>query len=231
MFPDHPPFREADDELRVTLAALGRRGGILDAKDALEEGPVRLITEPELSVNNPNNPDPPRGPSWSESGHRKPLASPCQSRPPPAPTDRGSSLVSVSPDEHESAAEPTFPLKQHLGFTIQRGAGVATARLELDERHFNPNDVAHGAVAFTLMDTAMGAAVMSVVQPGEQCATIEVHTRFHRAASSGSLRAEATVLTAGRRVVQLESRTVDDEGRLVASATGSFAVFSPRTRS
>lgn len=137
----------------------------------------------------------------------------------------------MSPDEPESPEEPTFPLKQHLGFTVRRGERVATARLELDERHFNPNDVAHGAVAFTLMDTAMGAAVMTVVEEGEMCATIEMHTRFHRAASSGSLTAEATVLTAGRRVVQLESRTVDDEGRLVASATGSFAVFSPRAPS
>lgn len=52
---DVEPFSEADDELRVQLAELGAPGGILDANDPLEEGPVRLITEPELSVNNPNN--------------------------------------------------------------------------------------------------------------------------------------------------------------------------------
>ena len=39
------------------LAELGARGGLLDAKDPLEEGPIRLITEPELSVNNANNPN------------------------------------------------------------------------------------------------------------------------------------------------------------------------------
>lgn len=55
MFSDHPPFREADDELRVMLSALGRRGGILDANDPLEVGPIRLITEPDLSPNNPDN--------------------------------------------------------------------------------------------------------------------------------------------------------------------------------
>lgn len=56
MFGNHPPFREADDELRVMLAELGRPGGILDAKDPLEVGPIRLITEPELSPDNPDNP-------------------------------------------------------------------------------------------------------------------------------------------------------------------------------
>jgi acyl-CoA thioesterase len=92
----------------------------------------------------------------------------------------------------------------------------------------NPNATAHGAIPFALMDTAMGAAVMSVVNEGQLCATIEIHTRFHRAAREGRLTAEATVVTAGRRVVQLEARTTDDDGRLVASSTGSFAVIDPR---
>ncbi len=55
LFNDHPPFEAADDELREMLAELGRPGGILDANDPLEVGPVRLITELEHSENNPNN--------------------------------------------------------------------------------------------------------------------------------------------------------------------------------
>ncbi len=131
----------------------------------------------------------------------------------------------------DTPIEPAFPLKDYLGFTIERGDGVATATLELDERHHNPNAVAHGAVAFALMDTAMGAAVVSVIRDGQTCATIEVHTRFHRGASTGRLTAEAKVMTAGRRIVQLEARTTDDDGELVASATGSFAIFEPQSRS
>jgi acyl-CoA thioesterase len=120
-----------------------------------------------------------------------------------------------------------FPLKEFLGFEIERGEGRAVATLELGERHMNPIDVAHGAVPFALMDTAMGAAVMSVVDEDKRCATIEMHTRFHRGARSGRLSAEAIVLTAGRRVVHLEARTTDDQGRLVASSTASFAVIDP----
>jgi len=56
MFDDVVSTEQVDDELRVMLAALGAPGGILDAKDPLEEGPVRLITEPALSANNQNNP-------------------------------------------------------------------------------------------------------------------------------------------------------------------------------
>ena len=122
----------------------------------------------------------------------------------------------------------SFPLEEFLGFSIEHDEKSAAASLTLDERHMNPNAVAHGAVAFTLMDTAMGAAVMSVIPDDCHCATIEFHTRFHRGAAEGELAAEATVLTAGRRVVHLEARTTDGDGRLVASATASFAVIQPR---
>jgi hypothetical protein len=35
---------------------MGRPGGMMDAKDALERGPADLILDPALSANNPNNP-------------------------------------------------------------------------------------------------------------------------------------------------------------------------------
>lgn len=129
-----------------------------------------------------------------------------------------------------SAGPVSFPLQEHFGFTIERRQGGATVRLELDERHMNPNGVAHGSVAFAMMDTAMGAAVMSVIPEGSICATIEIHTRFHRGAATGSLTADVSVITAGRRVVHLEARTVDDDERIVASATGSFAVITPSSQ-
>lgn len=104
--------------------------------------------------------------------------------------------------------------------------GRCLAHVEVDpDRHANPNGVVHGAIVFALVDTSMGAATMDATG-GAMCASIEVHVRFLRAASSGVLRAETRVLKAGRRVVQLDSTVLDDDGRLVASASGSFAVLS-----
>ncbi len=56
MFPKLPPFAAAGPALTEALMDIGRPGGILDAKDDLAAGPVRLITDPALSINNPNNP-------------------------------------------------------------------------------------------------------------------------------------------------------------------------------
>ena len=57
MFPGLPSFAPQTDESREQAKTLGVIDGILDAKDKLTEGPIRLITEQELSENNPNNPN------------------------------------------------------------------------------------------------------------------------------------------------------------------------------
>jgi hypothetical protein len=56
MFGGYEPSRNEAKEMRQALIELSRPGGVLDANDPLEVGPVRLITEPELSPANPDNP-------------------------------------------------------------------------------------------------------------------------------------------------------------------------------
>jgi hypothetical protein len=56
LFGDLPPFATANQGVTRALTALGAQGGLLDAKDDLSAGPVRLITDPALSANNPDNP-------------------------------------------------------------------------------------------------------------------------------------------------------------------------------
>jgi Animal haem peroxidase len=52
-----PPFADLKaPTLPSALTAMGSPGGILDAKDPLDQGPVNLITNPALSANNPDNP-------------------------------------------------------------------------------------------------------------------------------------------------------------------------------
>jgi hypothetical protein len=55
IFNDLPPFAPATQQIQEAMRELGRPGGIMDAKDPLNEGPVRLITNPELSPNNADN--------------------------------------------------------------------------------------------------------------------------------------------------------------------------------
>lgn len=120
----------------------------------------------------------------------------------------------------------SFPLQSYLGMTLSgTEAGHGTASLTLGEEHFNPNGVAHGAVLFALVDTAMGKATMSVVDEGLYCASVEVSLRFIRPASAGELIAEATVVKRGRSIVHLDARVHDGDDRLVATSSGTFAIL------
>jgi hypothetical protein len=56
MFATLPPFAADTPQVREALLDVGRAGGLMDAKDKLSEGPVKLITDPALSVDNPDNP-------------------------------------------------------------------------------------------------------------------------------------------------------------------------------
>lgn len=50
-----PPFADATPAVIAALTDMGRPGGLLDAHDDLAAGPVLLITDLHLSLNNPNN--------------------------------------------------------------------------------------------------------------------------------------------------------------------------------
>ncbi|MCE7796116.1 heme peroxidase family protein [Sphingobium sufflavum] len=56
IFAELPAFSSDTPEIREALIDIGKAGGIMDAKDKLSEGPIKLITEPALSAKNPNNP-------------------------------------------------------------------------------------------------------------------------------------------------------------------------------
>jgi acyl-CoA thioesterase len=105
--------------------------------------------------------------------------------------------------------------------------GHAVGTIVVDERHHNPYGLVHGGVVFTLVDTVMGAATTGVMDPGCTCATIEIHLRYLRPVSDGPVRCDVHVLRSGRRVVHLEGKVRDGDGRLLASATGSYAVIPP----
>jgi Animal haem peroxidase len=50
-----PSFAPPNPAVKTALAELGKRGGLMDANDNLAAGPIALIVDPALSVNNPDS--------------------------------------------------------------------------------------------------------------------------------------------------------------------------------
>ena len=94
-------------------------------------------------------------------------------------------------------------------------------------RHYNPIGSVHGGYAATLLDSAMGLAVHTMLPPGTGYTTLEFKISFVRGMSetSGIVRTEGRVLNAGRRVATAEARITDARDRLIAHATTTCLVF------
>ena len=56
LFPSLPAFAQDTPKVREALKDMGKKGGIMDAKDDLTQDPIHLITKPELQKDNPNSP-------------------------------------------------------------------------------------------------------------------------------------------------------------------------------
>jgi uncharacterized protein (TIGR00369 family) len=119
-----------------------------------------------------------------------------------------------------------IPFIADMGCELQRFAdGEAEITLDVQERHTNSFNVAHGGLQMTLMDVAMAHAARSrhLDQPGggPGLVTIEMKTSFMRPAQ-GRLRVLGRVLHATASMAFTEARVIDAHERLCAHATGTF---------
>lgn len=118
-------------------------------------------------------------------------------------------------------------LPEYLGIRYTDvGPGMAAAELPVTEELLNPFGAAHGGVLATLVDHVLGAAVLPIVPAGTWPATLELKINYLAAVRPGVLRAQADVLTLGRRyaVVRVDAT---NEGKAVGAAQGTIALSRP----
>jgi uncharacterized protein (TIGR00369 family) len=117
-----------------------------------------------------------------------------------------------------------------VGFRIdpeasRRGHVTVTGRVE--RRHLNINGVVHGGVYATILDTAMGASVVSRLREGETTATTSLYVEFLRAAREGdTLTARGVVLRRGRHIAFAEGNLFGADGRRLSQARGTWYIWA-----
>ena len=68
-----------------------------------------------------------------------------------------------------------------MGFRgVEAEPGRAVFEMEPGPEHYNPIGSVHGGVALTLLDSAMGCAVHTLLEAGVRYTTLEVKTNFVR---------------------------------------------------
>ena len=108
-------------------------------------------------------------------------------------------------------------------------AGRVRFQLTPKEFHYNPIGAVHGGVFATLLDSACGCAVHSMLPAGVLYTSLDLTVKFLRPVlvGTGPITAEGTVLHLGRRTALAEGRITDAAGKLYATATSSILVMRP----
>ena len=125
---------------------------------------------------------------------------------------------------------PPPPVMQALEFDgLFFEEGRAAFRLTPREFHYNPLGTVHGGVFATMLDSACGCAVHTMLPAGVFYTSLDLSLKFLRPVTvdTGPITAEATVIHLGRRTALAEGRITDAAGKVHVTATSSCLVIRP----
>jgi uncharacterized protein (TIGR00369 family) len=123
---------------------------------------------------------------------------------------------------------PYPPIARTLDFMlIAVGAGTAVFQGTPKLEHYNPLGSVHGGWFATLLDSALGCAVHTMMPPGRGYTTAELSVNLVRAITTKvpRVRAEGRVIHCGRQLATADARLVGPDGTLYAHATTTCLVF------
>lgn len=124
---------------------------------------------------------------------------------------------------------PKPPISETLGFDgvadVDEGRVVFT--MTPAEHHYNPIGSVHGGVYATLLDSACGCAVQSLLPAGDFYTSLDLSVKFLRGMTkdTGQVQCIGTVTHMGRRTALAEARIIDGNGKLYATATSTCMIF------
>lgn len=130
-----------------------------------------------------------------------------------------------------AGAYPAPPIARAMGFIlteVEPGRAVFEGRPTAD--YLNPLSTVHGGWTATILDSALGCCVHTLLRKGQAYTTVEMKVNYVRALmpDAGLVRCEGKVIHAGGRIATSEARLVDGGGRLIAHGTETCLIFEAR---
>ena len=124
--------------------------------------------------------------------------------------------------------EPT--MAQTIPMKIEFAAlGTVEFSAVATEKHLNPMGGVHGGFAATVMDSATGAAVHTVLKKGESYGTVDLNVKMLKPIPIGKrLLARGTVVHRSNRLGISEANLTDADGKLYAHATATCMILQQR---
>jgi uncharacterized protein (TIGR00369 family) len=105
---------------------------------------------------------------------------------------------------------------------------VETVRLTIRPELINAGGLLSGVVTYALVDYSMGSALWAQTSEEERIATINIAINYVQTATEGDIVCHSSVDRRNRRVAVLRSEVRHEDGRLIATAVGSYSIFPRR---
>jgi len=123
---------------------------------------------------------------------------------------------------------PAPPITKTLDFTlvvVEVGRVAFQGRPSVD--HYNPMGVVHGGWFATLLDSALGCAVQSMLPAGKAYTTAELKVNMVRPLTDKVplVRAEAAIIHNGGRMATADARLTGPDGKLYAHASTTCFIY------
>ena len=132
----------------------------------------------------------------------------------------------------EELSKPTEMngMSKSLGIEItQFGNGTASFTVVVVERHLNKGGVAFGGLHASLLDSAMGAALVSTLKVSEWCATANLTINYLEASLPGvELISTGKIVRRGKNLAHLFGEIKDEKGITYANATGVWTIWNKK---
>ncbi len=128
---------------------------------------------------------------------------------------------------------PYAAIAKTLDFTlVEIEAGRAVFQGRPLAQHLNPLGTVHGGWAATLLDSALGCSVHTMMPPGRGYTTAELSVNYVKGLTPrvSRVRAEGKVIHCGRQLATAEARLFGPDGTLYAHATTTCLVFEIPSR-
>lgn len=122
---------------------------------------------------------------------------------------------------------PAAPVQATLGFElVEASDGFAKFRLVPGAHLYGTQGAVHNGVAGTLLDAAMGGAVTTTLDAvtSQVTSTLTVHITRAITTRMTQVHAEGWVVHRASRWVTAEGRLTDEQGRLLAHGSATYAL-------
>jgi len=125
----------------------------------------------------------------------------------------------------------TMPYYRHIGIKLVRlDRGRSELQLKMTRSLTQSSGIAHGGVAASLIDSAVGLALCTLIEPDQMISTVEMKVNYFTPARPGLIKATGMIIHKGKRIAVGEA-LVFEENKVVAKGLVTYMILEGKRSS